>query len=102
MLPAVEIKDKSDCGHEQLGRRERAPDAADAEKLRQQESHRQMCAGRGRSVEVKYVEITTLKPANGQAMKYSRRPSVAMLCSMAFCSLLKMAAICPAPKNTTA
>ena len=61
-----------------------------------------MCAGRGRSVEVKYVEITTLKPANGQAMKYSRRPSVAMLCSMAFCSLLKMAAICPAPKNTTA
>ena len=57
-------------------------------------------AGRGRSVEVKYMAITTLHPAKGQAMKYSRSPCSAMLCSMALPSLLNTAAIWGAQAST--
>jgi len=54
------------------------------------------CAGLGCSEEVKYIDRTILKPANGQAEKYRRSPSSAMPCSTASCSLLKMPAICGA------
>ena len=50
-------------------------------------------AGKGRSVEVKYIESTTLHPAKGQAMKYSRSPWTAMACRAGLPSLLNAAAI---------
>ena len=37
-----------------------------------------ICAGPGFAVEVKYIEIIMLKPANGQAMKYNFNPVTAI------------------------
>lgn len=61
-------------------------------------SNEMICAGRGLSVDVKYMERMILYPAKGQAIKYRRSPSVAMDCSAASCSLLKIAVISDAPK----
>jgi len=36
-----------------------------------------ICAGRGCSVEIRYVAVTRLKPINGQARKYKRIPGIA-------------------------